>query len=290
MQWTSSFLPISLALVLYRARLDPPLKIVWRFGDFAEFCMTYGMSPIGDKASALCVAFHQQKRVSLPLNSLGEKERNNNGLSKNIFQIGEQITTTGQPIAVVSNQPSSLSGRLADRGDMVSTRDMRRLIYLLSLSSASLDLCALPPPPPLRQRTSSTGSTADMWDDHSNANTPSKTPHNNLTSTNSSTQQVQQQEWLPNEDSEKAYECYVHPTVRKCLDQIEEDSVSLPSGPTLKSYVQLISDHESHLPGLSLLSMTACCLFGLRPSTASLEKAYITELMLWGQKVSLVLL
>jgi len=57
-------------------------------------------------------------------------------------------------------------------------------------------------------------------------------------------------------------------------------------GATLQAYVTFICENVQALPGLLLLSMTACCLFGLRPPAPQLEKLYVTELMLWGQAVT----
>jgi hypothetical protein len=50
--------------------------------------------------------------------------------------------------------------------------------------------------------------------------------------------------------------------------------------------VGFICDNVHELPGVMLLSMTACCLFGMRPPSPQLEKLYVTELMLWGQAVT----
>jgi hypothetical protein len=57
-------------------------------------------------------------------------------------------------------------------------------------------------------------------------------------------------------------------------------------GATLQAYVGFICDNVHELPGVMLLSMTACCLFGMRPPSPQLEKLYVTELMLWGQAVT----
>ena len=57
-------------------------------------------------------------------------------------------------------------------------------------------------------------------------------------------------------------------------------------GATLQAYVSFICTNLVDLAGVQLLSMAACCLFGLRPPSPLLEKLYVTELMLWGQAVT----
>mmetsp|Transcript_1829 Transcript_1829/g.2892 ORF Transcript_1829/g.2892 Transcript_1829/m.2892 type:complete len:1659 (+) Transcript_1829:173-5149(+) len=178
LSWTANSLPPSLALIIFRSKLDRPLKTVWRFVDFAEFCMVYGLSSDEDKASALCVALQQQ--------SVSSRE-----------------------------DPS-----------VVSAEQLRRLVYILALPKAACD--------------------------------PGSPAH---------------------EAPLAAYVPSGHENLKSDLDAIEKET-----GLLLQRYVQLICAYADELPGLKMLAMTACCLFGLRPATPELEMEYIT--VLWSQEAA----
>lgn len=113
-EWTSKFLPRTLARVIYRAKLDPPLKTVWRFVDFAEYCMIFGRSTLEDIASTLCVAFQHQSHV-IDL-SQGYDSSEGNYIDNGFHQEKKQRYTP-----------------------LVSIVEMRRLLYLLSLPNAGCD-------------------------------------------------------------------------------------------------------------------------------------------------------
>ena len=80
---------------------------------------------------------------------------------------------------------------------------------------------------------------------------------------------------------------YLPEAVRTELSQIEETARDPAQGASLHTllqfYVELLINHESNLPGLRELSMTACCLFGVRPSSPHLEKEYVMEIMMRRQ-------
>jgi hypothetical protein len=217
MEWTAHFLPPSLARVLFESKLDKPLKTVWRFVDFAEFCMIYGMSnSLEAMASALCVAFQH-----------------------NIMNI--QKTNQQQP---QQDQPLKVTIPSEGDEDAISTANMKLLVYLLSLPSASCDT--------MQAETSLEAASRDGG------------------------------------GLARALETYCHyvnPVVDRDLAAIEDVWRCGPAGPSLQPYVHAICQNYAVLPGLKLLAMTACCLFGLRPIVPFQENEYITELMLWDQAV-----
>lgn len=218
MQWTSNFLPPSLARVLFEAKLDKPLKTVWRFVDFAEFCMIFGMSnSLETMASALCVAFqHNVMNIQKTSNQHQQQDR----------------------LAI------SIPTESVEEEDAISTANMKLLVYLLSLPSASCDT--------MLHETSLESSSRDGG-------------------------LVRALE---------VYRQHVNPMVDRDLAAIEDVSKCGPAGPSLQPYVHTICQNYAVLPGLKLLSMTACCLFGLRPILPFQENEYITQLMLWDQAVS----
>jgi hypothetical protein len=131
---------------------------------------------------------------------------------------------------------------------LVSRVEMRRLIYLLSLpAGSSVDLSSPTP---------ETSPSADA--------NPSQELHT----------------------LQSRYGQYLHPMVSRALahlEQSESTDQSTDSDISLQSYVDLICQHSPSLPGLSWLSITACCLFGLQPASPISEKEFITELMLWKE-------
>ena len=218
MTWTAPFLPPTLARILFASKLDKPLKTVWRFVDFAEFCMIYGMSnSLEAMASALCMSFqhhlmniHKADAVQCPL-----------------------------PSAPSANVGHGSDGTCVKDRESVSTSNMQLLLYLLSLPSAAYDN--------VQGNVPGGGVMTEVLLGH--------------------------------------YKRYCNPVVLRDLAAIEEVSRGGSSGPSLQPYVHTICQNYAVLPGLKLLSMTACCLFGLRPSVPALENEYIAELMLWNQQV-----
>jgi hypothetical protein len=140
---------------------------------------------------------------------------------------------------------------------LVSIVEMRRLLYLLSLPSARFDL----------QETSPSSSSVS-------AACPSSELPISSTSSN---------DHLELQKLHLRYGEYLNPIVLRDLLAVEE----LHSDLSLQSYVDLICTNSSCLPGLIWLSITACCVFGLQPSSAIVEKEYITELMLWKETETL---
>jgi hypothetical protein len=51
-------------------------------------------------------------------------------------------------------------------------------------------------------------------------------------------------------------------------------------GVLMVDYIRLIISHQECFPGLRDLSVCACCLFGVRPTSPSLEKEYILDLQI----------
>jgi len=52
----------------------------------------------------------------------------------------------------------------------------------------------------------------------------------------------------------------------------------------VQPYIDLVASYAANFPALRELSMTACCLFGVRPSTPALEKEYVTGILLRRQE------
>lgn len=228
--WTCRFLPITLARIIYRSKLDPPLKTVWRFVDFAEYCMIFGRSTIEEMASTLCVAFQQQSH----LRELIQQYNSVNRRSLEDMELEEEC--------------SQHQEKKARYTPLVSIIEMRRLLYLLSLPAAKFDESLSSPAP--RSETPTTSSNDQL--------------------------ELQQLHLLYGE--------HLNPIVLRDLlnlEQLHSDHLNL------QSYVDLICSNSTCLPGFIWLSITACCVFGLQPSSAIVEKQYITELMLWKENETL---
>ena len=57
-------------------------------------------------------------------------------------------------------------------------------------------------------------------------------------------------------------------------------------GGLLQGFIEIIIEKQlSYFPGIKDLSIVACCLFGMKPSSTSREKDYIMELMLRRQAI-----
>jgi hypothetical protein len=142
---------------------------------------------------------------------------------------------------------------------LVSIVEMRRLLYLLSLPAAKFDLQEAPSSPSLSSSSPSSDDQLELQKLH------------------------------------LRYGEYLNPNVLRDLLTLEQ----LPSDRlNLQSYVDLICSHSSSssslsssssscFPGFIWLSITACCVFGLQPSSAIVEKEFITELMLWKENETL---
>ena len=251
-QWTSctGFLTPSLATVLFRAKLTG-LKHAWRFEDFAEFCMIFGTSHSAEtKAAFLCVLFQQY--------TLNCEQR---GFTPTVEDCGSSSGSSGGGGSggVRDDSDSDSEEREREQCSSADTTDqlvpiMRSLIHLLFL----------PPHATATVTHSSTSSVSPL--------TPAL--HAKL--------QALEQSFLSGHNSGSSSSSGSSSGDESVSEGVSEGV----RGATLQAYVGFICDNVHELPGVMLLSMTACCLFGMRPPSPQLEKLYVTELMLWGQAVT----
>ena len=127
------------AKTLFLAKMSS-LKSVWRFVDFAEFCMIFGAGSMEAKANAVCLAFHQRARM------LNDKSLYNNNSSSNSSYNNTDNTTSSV----------SSSGDDSPIDTRVNTKVMRRMILLLA---QKYDRSSYPSP---RSRTSSGSAAATL--------------------------------------------------------------------------------------------------------------------------------
>ena len=234
-EWTSGFIVPDLSRILFRSKLTG-LKHVWRFQDFAEFCMILGTShSIETKAAFLCVLF-QQYALNCEQKVVGEND----------FQ---KSPSSDEPDSdakseIITDTKYISDNQLDVESDFIESRQLMKMMRYL------IELLSLPA-------------------EYISTSLRSTTSNGTL---------------LPLNETIEAHLAELEAT----FQEIDSNSNSLRPGcgATLQAYVSFICDNVELLPGIQLLSMTACCLFGLRPPTPQLEKIYITELMLWGQELT----
>jgi len=134
------------AKTLFLAKMSS-LKSVWRFVDFAEFCMIFGAGSMEAKANAVCLAFHQRARMlndkSSYNNSNSSKYNNNNSSSNsNTDKTTSSVSSSGDDDSPIDTR--------------VNTKVMRRMILLLA---QKYDRSSYPSP---RSRTSSGSAAATL--------------------------------------------------------------------------------------------------------------------------------
>lgn len=192
LMWTASYIPKRLARELFLIKTTL-VSSIWRFADFSEFCMKFGVASIEEKASYLCTSYYEY-HVQRP---------------KVIDVLSPAVPPDG-------------GGEAAD-----CVCKMRQLLGLLSI----MDLDGA----------------------------------------------------FDNGDSEQ----FIIPqSLEVQIAEVERAVGGDPRGGWLQLYMQLLCRNYDELPGLRYLSVTACCLFGIRPLHPWIEKDFITELQLRRQAIA----
>jgi hypothetical protein len=196
MKWTTAFLPEMLAREVFLVRLGV-LKSVWRFVDFAEFCMIFGLENMETKASSLCTSFfqhqlRQQRHVHVEF------------FKANNSELPEESTPE-------ANEVEQCIERMQLLFNALSVDPVNGLSHMSTTAMA-----------PLRLK----------------------------------------------------------------LSELEDQMRKNDTGPWLQEYVKILCDFNDLLPGLRCLSITACCLFGVRPVEHWIEKEFVTELQLRRQALA----
>jgi hypothetical protein len=222
---TGKYVHPYLAAGIFRSKLHD-VKVAWRFVDFFEFCFLFGLF----------------------LPHASEADMENNSSSRNVSTVERQVAALCTTFLLAAEREVEIDPHLSKaEHTRLTTMHMRRLVYLLSLSSSQAwkDFKAVATPEGIV-------SVPDIpSEDLENLDAPSK-----LTGT-----------------------VVVAPALAAALVQLE-GSVGPDGLPVLKEYVSVLNSFQAQLPGLRSLSMIACCVFGVRPLLPELEKLYIFELIL----------
>lgn len=281
--WCSSggYLSPGLASVLFRTKVGN-YKNVWRFSDFAEFCMVYGAGSSETKADAICGAF---------LSEFFAAQAGFAGAESGAL-LGDEGSNARDSAAPSSQPPLRAPASLLLQAFQ---RQMRRMFYLLvhsyvPSSSAAKAFSANSSParegvpsskPSAKPRSLSlSGSRSDLEGSGSSLSLamahkskPSSSPADFCT---------------PLEELEASMNPLPE-ALCEALEAIEKSHAAL--GPQQRSYVELlapyselITKHADNLAAMRELAMTACCMFGIRPPSPALEKAYIMGIMLRRQE------
>jgi hypothetical protein len=258
----------ALAFELFRSKLHD-VKVAWRFVDFFEFCYLFGLflpnlseadaevhsattfSTVERQAAALCTIFQ-----------LAAERDMDNGSGRDVNSYGDTNITSTKKLVLY----------------------MRRLIYLLSISSASKVPTAKEDAiGKLVRRVS-----IDPADKNSyayaaaTATDPISTPQFEVFKLSPldtmSASELYKLSSLSESDAASGASI-ISPVVIKALLELESSCAE----PSLKDYVGLLCGFEHFLPGFQQLSMLACCTFGVKPLFPQLEKLYIIDLTLSRQ-------
>jgi ubiquitin C-terminal hydrolase len=264
--WVQGYVPVNIARIIFLSRVQS-LKPVWRFSDFAEFVFLFGVGTVEDKLNSTVKfllsgvkdhwAFVNVTETEVPLT---------NGKSCEIsYSFG--LKTIQQANDVTASVKAHACG---------NTLFYAMLLFLSQTTDVK---------PPY-------SSTA-----------PDQTNLNDFTGSNvigdfvgdSKPTESGTYRWL--EDFVGSLNGIKLPSeVQQAVDETvenrgedDEDSAndkitgsnhdSSDNNLTLSDYASIVIQFHRHFPVLKALSVIACCLFGLRPPTPSLEKEYIMELL-----------
>lgn len=286
---SSKYVHPALAFEIFRAKLHD-VKVAWRFVDFFEFCYLFGLFlPNASEADA-------ESHSSTTFSTL---ERQAAALCT-IFQLAAErdISSENDVTSVPSGQthPPSLLNVAVDaevgtggaEGSRTLVLYMRRLIYLLSISSTSkIPNVKEDTIGKLARRVSIDPAEKNSYAyAAATASTPISTPQFDVfklspldTMTSAELDRLSN---LSMADISNAHSV-ISPVVIKALLDLES---SCKFEPSLKEYVGLLCGFSHFLPGFQQLSMLACCTFGVKPLVPELEKLYIIDLTLSRQEAS----
>ncbi len=232
MLWCNSYLSPPLAAALFRAKTRG-FKVVWRFADFADFCLVYGTGSLENRALALSKTFYLTHKLKLQQKQVCDKQCSSQELEN--YEVDDFLRQMRTMVLLLAQQHDGLLTPKAK--------------FSANFSS----------PGQVRMKTETEDSHADKEDLFPD---------------------------LSLEDLE--INTYLSHAVRDALTSIEHMARTDKENPSLmvRHYVDLIMTHHSNLPGVRELSLTACCLFGIRPPSPHLEKEYVMEIMLRRQAVA----
>ena len=235
LKWCNSYLSPMLASALFRAKARG-FKVIWRFVDFADFCLVYGAGSLENRALALSKTFY-----------LGHKSR---------LQQMQGLRSKE------SNPEQQAADELED-----FLRQMRTMVFLLAQQYDGI----LTPKAKFSANFASPGSVRMKVEPEED----SQADQDDADLVDMSLDILEESTYLSN-------------LVRDALAIIEQTAREGKEHPSLlvRHYVDLIIAQHSNLPGVRELSLTACCLFGIRPTSPHLEKEYVMEIMLRRQAVA----
>jgi ubiquitin C-terminal hydrolase len=299
--WVVSYMTVDLAAALFRSK-SRNFKLTWRFADFAEFCMIFGAGSLEDKALALCKMFYssfvaeqQQQAIDAEIEaeSKGETTRELRFDEAEEEQNEEEENEVGGEGDCGEQQQHSEGRRSkanAKRKEKLTAflRSMRAMVLLLArsydpeqvqpeppkyFSANTSSLSEHVPNPSSRRRSLSESTSSEVGGNHS-----SKKPSLGVADKKDAEKYVSTLESLE-------ATTFLPAAVRESLGEVEQEGREQDIEPPilLQRYIDLIINNESNLPGLRELSMTSCCLFGVRPPAPHLEKEYMMEIMMRRQ-------
>lgn len=282
LQLATKYVHPALAFEIFRAKLHD-VKVAWRFVDFFEFCYLFGLflpnmseaeaevhsattfSTLERQAAALCTIFQLAAERDADVTT----------------DAHHSIEDSDQPF-VKENDDASSNRKVR----MVAGRKlmiyMRRLIYLLSISSPSQisnanddTISKL-----VRRVSIDPAEKSSYAYAAATAAAPILTPQFDVFKLSPlDTMTSSEMNKLSNLSAADAVggNQVIAPIVVKALLELE---ASCKTEPTLKEYVGLLCGFSNFLPGFQQLSMLACCTFGVKPLVPELEKLYIIDLTL----------
>jgi len=231
LKWCNSYLSPTLAAALFRAKARG-FKVIWRFVDFADFCLVYGAGSLENRALALAKTFY-----------MGHKSR---------MQQLQAINPATPPEQQAVDELEDF------------LRQMRTMVFLLAQQYDGV----LTPRVKFSANFASPGSVRMKVE-------PEEFEKEDAGLEETSLETLEESTYLSN-------------IVKDALEFIEKNARESKEHPSLlvRHYVDLIIAEHTNLPGVRELSLTACCLFGIRPTSPHLEKEYVMEIMLRRQAIA----
>lgn len=286
---TKPYLSPALAYAVFCAKVRG-IKPVWKLVEFAEFCVVFGGDDTPAKAQYLAEVFQTESQRVLKSSSSSRTSRLTMGLMSpksvrlgpadaaslladkthmrrmvRLLAFSNEVTAASTPAlssvnvlsresvavaleSVVSNLRQSRTSRLSAAPSSVDASGKAR--FSVSLSRGNVTDYQRPDLHALELKPAATAATG-----------PSMSSHG-----------------LP-----YAWDPYNVPgqilpmDVTRDLLEIEDNTEGASEAP-LGAYIKLISSNANLLPALNDLSLMACCVFAVRPSSPNKEKDYIAEL------------
>jgi len=290
-----------LASIIFMAKITN-LKKVWRFIDFAEFCMIYGAGSLDAKVAALCNTFNNFAKY------LRAQQLENSGESSDadpmelLYETGGVGKPSSRAKSAVNGVKGAPSDTFNDSAAIVDKTIMDRMVYLLAQKHDPAQLLeftnrsrasSLAKQPSLRQSipcdkdfpdvaaaggvvASSPVALSSSSSTDGQPISPSNSGHSSLSRESSSSSSNPSSPFLQHgNETNITMSAFLELDINSNIFQTQYfmpsavrqslDKVSSLPNPTLRDYANLLAENQVNLPGMHELTMAACCLFGIRP-------------------------